>query len=211
MTEPDLRALLASPALDLEPPADLVEGVHRGARRVRWRRAAGTAALALVVLVGAASVVPRLQADKPTTGQVALPPDSRFPQSTTPIAVLERLNGGEVVTFFEGARWCTASSRADTSTTCSRNIGAVVQPFAFLSRQGTESLSVDADGLVAGLLGDGVATVEVELSDGRTIRARSEQPGGFARAVWWLRVPAGAVVVGYTARDDRGQPVARRS
>ncbi len=210
MSEPDLRALLGAPALDLEPPADLVEGVRRGARRVRRRRAVGGAALGVVALVGVVSVVPRLGGDRPITGQVALAPDSRFPAATTPIAVLEQLNGGEVVTYFEGARWCTASSRADTTTACSRNVGAVVQPFAFLRGQGTESLSVDADGLVAGLLGDGIASVEVELADGTTVSAQSAQPAGFVRAVWWLRVPAGGVVVGYSARDGSGEVVTRR-
>ncbi len=208
MTESDLRALLASPTLDLEPPTDLVEGVRLGARRVRRRRAVGAAALAVAALAGVASVAPRIGG--PTPGQVALAPDSRFPDATTPIAVLERLNGGEVLTFFQGARWCTASSRADTSTTCSRNVGAVVQPFAFLSGQGTDSLSVDADGLVAGLLGDGIASVEVEFADGMTVSAHSVQPTGFARAVWWLRVPAAGVVTGYTAVDVSGQVVARR-
>lgn len=208
MSDDDLRALLASPALDLAPPADLLAGVRRGARRVRRRRAAGGAVAVVLALAGVVSVGSRPAG--PSPGQVALAPDSRFPDATTPVAVLERLNGGEVVTFFEGARWCTASSRADTTQACSRNVGTVVQPFAFLRGQGTESLSVDADGLVAGLLGTGAGSVRVTLADGRVLAAATTAPGGFVRPVWWLRVPRGAAVSALTAYDPAGQVLATR-
>lgn len=217
MTERDLvalGALLGSPALDLEPPVDLVEGVRRDARRVHRRRNIGTVALSVLLVAGAVTVVPPLVGGdhRDGAGQVAqvLPPDSRFPGATSPIAVLARINGGEVVSWFEGNRWCTGASRVDTARLCSRGVGAKVAPFAFVRDRGNETLTIDADGLVAGLLGTGVEHVRVRLSDGTTVPTTRTQPEGFVRPVWLLRVPRGLTVDALVAYDAAGSVVATR-
>ena len=77
-------------------------------------------------------------------------------------------------------------------------------PFAFLRAPGNETLTVDRDTLVAGVLGTGVARVRVELSDGRELTANDVEADGFPRPVWWMQVPAGVSVTGYTAYDAAG-------
>lgn len=216
MNDDELAALLRSPALSLAPPPDLIAGVQRGARRVRRRRAAGTALLSLVLLAGAVTVGPQLIRNLtggPGDGEqfARLAADSRFPAATTPVLLLAQLHGGEVLTWFEGNHWCTASARADLNRACSRNIGAQVPPFAFLRGPRTESLTVDDDFLVAGVLGSQVVAVQVRLSDGSTARARTAQPLNFPRPVWWLAVPQGVTVQGYTALDAADKPVADRT
>ena len=215
MNDAELAALLRSPAFSLAPPPGLVEGVQHGARRVRRRRAAGTAMLSLALVAGAVTVGPQLVAsltgDNGESGQVArLAADSRFPNATTPVLLLAELNGGEVLTWFEGTRWCTASARAGINSACSRNVGAQVPPFAFLRVPSTESLTVDNDSLAAGVLGSEVAAVQVRLSDGSTAPARVAQPQGFPRPVWWLAIPRGITVERYTALDAAGEPIADR-
>jgi hypothetical protein len=210
MRDDELSTLLRSPALALEPPPDLVEGVRSGARRVRRRRVAGAATLA-VVLLGAAALgvaLPDRPSGAPADSYAVSPGDQRFPDATTPVVRLATLNGGEVLTFFVGQQWCTAAVRVGTARSCSRALGAQVQPFAFLRRPGNESLTVDADSLVAGVLGTDVARVEVRLSDGTEVEAATTSPRGFPWPVWWAHVPRGERIATYTAYDDAGEELA---
>jgi hypothetical protein len=136
------------------------------------------------------------------------PGDRRFSDATTPVVRLAELNGGEVLTFFVGQEWCTAAVRVGTARSCSRALGAQVQPFAFLRRPGNESLTVDADTLAAGVLGTAVARVELRFTDGSEVEAATTSPRGFPWPVWWAHVPRGERVEAYTAYDDAGAELA---
>ena len=209
MRDDELTALLRSPSFELEPPGDLLEGVRRDARRVRRRHAVGTALASVAVLVAGAVVAPGLvgvlRGPDSAPAQVALAPDSRFPEASSTVYRLASLHGGEVLTFFEGRSWCTASVRLDRAKACSRTVGYDLAPFAFLVPRGSESLTVDGDGLVAGLLGKGVERVDVHLSDGTVRTAEQAQPRGFVRPVWWLSVPPSTEVAGATAHGPDGE------
>jgi hypothetical protein len=206
----ELSTLLRSPALALDPPPDLVEEVRSGARRVRRRQVAGATALS-VVLLGAAALglaLPESPSGAPADSFAVSPGDARFPDATTPVVRLAELNGGEVLTFFKGQRWCTAAARIGTADFCSRAVGAQVPPFAFLIPPGVDALTVDDDSLVAGLLGTDVARVQVRFSDGTEVDAATTSPRGFPWPVWWAHVPRGERVEAYTAYDDAGAELA---
>ena len=208
MRDDELTEALRSPALSLEPPPDLLDSVRRGARRTRRRRAAGTAALSAAALATAALLGPsRAGGDGERPDQLADALQSRFPAATTPVEVLEPLNGGQVVTFFERRRWCTAAVRNDAAQSCSRALGSTVQPFAFVRTPGNESLTVDRESLVAGVLGTGVVRVEVLLSDGTSPVVSTTAPAGYPRPVWWTRVKPGAGVEELRAYDADGRLV----
>lgn len=210
MREEELSALLRSPALSLEPPPGLVGSVHLGARRVRRRRAGVTAALSAVALGCAALVGPGLVDRVDDRPDVASPELARlFPDATTEVVPLADLAGGRVFTYFRGKQWCTVSKRTGPpNTTCAGSLPpAGVRAFAFLRGPGTESLTVDRDYLVAGLLGDGIASMEVELTDGRVLRASTVRGEGFPREVWFQDLAPTDRVTGYTARDADGDVV----
>lgn len=211
MKESELGALLASASLDLEPPADLVDGVRRGARRARRRRAVGSAALAVLVVAGAASLVPSLTGDdgqQDRVEQAAAARDPRFPEATTSVQALTDLNGGTVLTFFRGRQWCTASVRSSApNTACAGPVGAVVRPFSF-TRGPEDSVRIDRDYVVTGLLGDGVDRVEVELATG-TRTASTVDAQDFPRAVWWQDVRSGDRVLAYVAYAADGTVLQR--
>ena len=207
MRDDELAALLRSPALSLDPPPDLVSSVHRGARRVQRRRTAGVAVLSAVALGCAAVVGPGLLDRAGDRPDVASPDLARlFPDATSEVVPLTDLSGGTVYTYFRGRQWCTVSKRTGPpNTTCAGSLPpSGVRPFAFLRGPGTESLTVDRDFVVAGLLGDGVARVEVELMDGRVLTASTARGDGFPRDVWWQDLAPADRVVGYTARDAAG-------
>jgi hypothetical protein len=207
--EDELGALLRSRALALEPPADLVASTRARAQRIHRRRRAGmvavTAAAVAAVLAGTGLVG---GADGPPETVATDAGDPRFPAATTPVVVLSELNGGEVVTFFEGRAWCTAAVRSGTAKACSRALGSGVPPFAFLRAPGNETLTVDRDTLVAGVLGTGVAEVRITLSDGRELTADDVKADGFPQPVWWMQVAPDTAVTGYTAYDAAGGVVA---
>lgn len=213
MREDELSGLLRSPALSLEPPPDLVSSTRAGARRMLQRRRAGAAVLSAVAVAGVALVVPGLLGggDRPPDTVATDLRDPRFPAATTAVVVLTELNGGEVVTFFEGRTWCTAAIRIGLSKACSRGLGSDVPPFAFLRAPGNETLTVDRDTLVAGILGTGVERVRVRLSDGRELTANDVQADGFPRPVWWMQVPPGTSVESYVAYDGTERVVAERA
>ena len=207
MRDEDLSPLLSSPELDLEPPRDLLASVERGARRVRRRRTAGVAALSAVALGSAALVGPGLLDTPDRRPDVASRDLARlFPDATSEVLPLAGLAGGTVYTYFRGGQWCTVSKRTGpANTTCAGSLPpGRVRPFAFVRGPGTESLAVDRDFLVAGLLGDGVASVELELVDGRVLTASRARGDGFPRDVWWQQLAPGDRVSGYAARDAAG-------
>ncbi len=207
MREDELAELLRSPALSLEPPPDLLEGVRRGARRTRRARTAGGVALAGAAVLVAALAVPAVldSRDGPPSGQVAdtLPSElaARIEGETTSVELLESLNGGRVVTYFSGTRWCTAAMRTVVNDGCRGYVGTGrIGPFALMLPPGHETLSVDRDSVVAGVLGTGVERITVELDDGTSLPASAVSGRGFPRPVWWAAVPRGTTVLAYTAR-----------
>lgn len=210
MRDEELSSLLRSPALSLDPSPDLVASVRQGARRARRRRATGVAALSAVALGVAGLLGPSLLAggEAPRERVAVSTADPRFPRATSAVATLAELNGGEVVTFFAGASWCTASVRASFNESCVGFLGNRVGPFAYSTVPGQASVRVDRDYLVAGVLGTAVAEVVVVLSDGTELPARTTSPEGFPRPVWWVQVPSGARAEGATAYDAAGQQVA---
>lgn len=210
MREDELSSLLRSPALSLDPPPALVAAVRSGARRVRRRRAGRIAALSAVAAAGAALVGPGLLDRADDRPDVASGDLARlFPDATSEVVPLVDLAGGTVYTYFRGGQWCTVSKRTGpANTTCAGSLPpSGVRPFAFLRGPGTESLTVDRDYVVAGLLGDGVARVEVELADGRVLTASTARAAGFPREVWWQDLAPADRVTGFTARDAAGEAV----
>lgn len=211
MRDDELSSLLRSPVLSLDPPADLAQSAQAGARRVHRRRQSAAAALA-VVLLGAAG----LAGSGLLGGSSDRPPDvaspdlrALFPESTTEVVPLARINGGTVYTYFRGSQWCTVSKRTGPpNSTCAGSLPATgVAPFGFLRGPGTESLTVDRDFLVAGVLGDEIASVDVELVGGQVLAAEVARGEGFPRPVWWRQLAPGDQVAGYTARDEDGAAV----
>lgn len=205
MRDDELATLLRSPSLALEPPADLLEGARSGARRVRRRQRAGLAGAAALLVATAALGGAGLAGDRGDR-----PPDvateqlqELFPDATTQVVPLARIRGGTVYTYFRGSQWCTVSRRTGPpNSTCAGSLPASgVRPFAFLRGPGTESLAVDQDHLVAGILGDGISAVEVELADGRVLEAALARGQGFPRPVWWVQLGPEDRVTGYTASE----------
>lgn len=210
MRDDELTTLLRSPALSLDPPPDLLCSVRQGARTVRRRRAAGAAALSALLLGGAALVGPGLLQATESRPDVVSPELARlFPDATSEVVPLADLSGGTVYTYFRGGQWCTVSKRTGPpNTTCAGSLPrAGVRPFAFVRGPGTESLTVDRDFLVAGLLGDGIASVEVELADGQVLPATMSRGDGFPRPVWWRQLGPADRITGYAARDAGGDVV----
>lgn len=211
MRDDELSALLRSPALSLDPPPDLAGAVRSSARRVRRRQTAGVAALSVVALGVAGLLGPGLLAARDDRPDVASADLSRlFPDATSEVVPLADLAGGTVYTYFRGNQWCTVSKRTGPpNTTCAGSLPqGGVQPFAFVRGPGTESLAVDRDYVVAGVLGDGVDRVEVELADGRVLTASTARGDGFPREVWWQDLAPTDRVTLYTARDAAGQALA---
>jgi hypothetical protein len=207
--EDELSALLRSPALSLDPPPDLVQGVRAGARRVRRRRAGGTAVLSAAALAVALLGGPGLLGGTDRRSPDVASGARLFPDATSEVVRLADLSGGTVYTYFRGGQWCTVSKRTGPpNSTCAGSLPTGgIRPFAFLRGPGTESLAVDRDFVVAGILGDGIASVEVELVGGRVLTASVAGGDGFPRRVWWQQLAPDDRVAGYTARAASGNVV----
>ncbi|MCW2678639.1 MAG: hypothetical protein JWM62_40, partial [Frankiales bacterium] len=170
----------------------------------------GVAALSAVALACAGLMLPGLLGGGERVDRVAVSPaDPRFPEATSAVATLAELNGGEVVTFFKGISWCTASVRAAQNQSCGGFVGkGRVGAFAYTTVPGQASVRVDDDEVMAGVLGTDVVRVVVQLEDGSEVEASTTSPQGFPRPVWWVAVPSGARVQEATAYDADAQAVA---
>lgn len=219
----DLSDLMRSPELGLEPRPGLARDVRRSALVLRRRRrvaAGGGAVAALALAVGGAVVVPGL------VGEDRLVPSrtAGVAGATTPVIVLQDLNGAEAVTYWKGRSWCYGVSRVTTTHGCTNGVRGA-DDFPAVAGPAESALRVD-DGqaserqLVAGLLGDRVARVEVLLTGERTpasgqpevtrARAATERRADFPRGVWWIEVPRESRVAGYIAYDAAGLELATR-
>lgn len=217
----DLRDAMRSPELALEPPAGLEREARRAAVALRRRRAGGSlAAVAAVAALGLVAVVPGLGGED----SLAPPSFATVPGATTPVIALGDLNGAEAVTYWKGASWCYGVSRITTTHGCTNGVRGA-DAFPAVAGPAESALRVDGGQasqrqLVAGLLGSGVARVEVRLvADGTSAEGRAEESrqaaatrrqAGFPYGVWWLEVPRGSRVVGYEAFDAAGATLATR-
>jgi hypothetical protein len=213
----DLRVLLRSPALGLEPPAGLAQSVRRRARRQRLQTraaaaVAATAAVAAVILLGPVVVdsVDGLRSEK---GQSAgLQPDPRAPAATSDVLTLQTINGADILTWWQGARWCTATTRITRQDTCVGPVDPQHHGFSWLLPPGSPSLSVNSSHLVAGVLPPDATRVVVHMKGGRTYEAAVVRGAGFVLPVWSVLVDDRRTTVDhYAALDGNGIEVDRKA
>ena len=220
MTGPDdrdLRLLLRSPALDLEPPPGLADAARAGARRARRLRRSA-AALATVAVVGlgvavapaASTWLEELQGrsdDAPTFTQ-----DKAFPDATSDIVTMRTVGGAQVVTWYEGDRWCTAPSRAGGERACAGPVRATDLGLPRYLDPDAPSMRISRWSMASGLAGSDVARVRLHMVDGREFESEVHEGRGFVLRAWSALItgPVGdvAYVAGY---DALGREVARRA
>jgi hypothetical protein len=212
----DLRLLLRSPALTLEPPITLPDAVRRKARRHRLRtRAAGAGTavvlLGLGVLVGPSvkGSIDDLRNARSQPGEIK--PDPRFPAATTEVVTLQQINGAEILTWFEGADWCTATTRVRRQKTCLGPANPAHQGFSWIVPSRSASVTVDNEHVVAGVAPPGASRVGVHMKDGREYDAVVVDGARFVMPVWSARVDDSTYPVEYyVAYDISGQEIARQ-
>ena len=211
----DLRVLLRSPALALEPAPRLADAVRGQARRTTRRKRLGTAAASLGVVAAAVTFGPAVadgfDALRNRDVQEAGPPrDPRFPAATSAVVTMRTLNGAQVVTWYERSSWCTAASRVSRSRTCVGPIDADATGIPKFLTAGAPSLTVDDRRVVAGVLGTDVNRVKVHLEDGREFAADVVEGDGFVRPVWSALLAGHAVPVEWVAGfDEQGREIVR--
>ena len=213
--EDDLRLLLHSPALGLEPTPGLADTVRGRAKHVRRRRAVVSTAAVVAVLAAGALLAPsvadgidglRNRADQ----QAGPARDPHYPDATSDVVTMRLLNGAKIVTWYEGSQWCTRTSRVTSAKFCVGPIKAEARGLPRHLNPGTPSLNVDALPVVAGIAGTDVSQVKVHMKDGREFDTDLVQGKGFVRPVWsaWLRGDPGTVAY-YIGYDALGHEVAR--
>jgi hypothetical protein len=213
----DLRLLLHSPALTLDPPTGLTDVVRRNARRHRLRSRAlsGTAAAALVVVGVLLAPTVRGSLDNLRTNADragALKPDARAPHATTEVVTMRTLNGAEVLTWFEGSNWCTTSTRHTRQVTCLGPTDPQHQGFSWIAPARSASVTVDDQHVVAGIVPPGATRVVVHMSDGREFEGDFVDGARFPVKVWsaLLVDDAHATVQYYAAFNSTGMQIAQR-
>jgi hypothetical protein len=212
----DLRVLLHSPALTLEPPDTLSDDVRRRARRHRagTRIAAGGVTTALVVagiLVGP-SLRGSVEDLRTHHGQPAgIKPDPRFPTATSDVVTLHSINKASVLTWWQGSDWCTVTTRVTHGFACFGPVNPAHQGFSRVLPSGSASITVDREHVVAGLVPPGAARIGVHMKDGREYEATIVSGTGFLVPVWSVRVDDSAFPVEYyVAYDGTGREFARQ-
>jgi hypothetical protein len=215
-TDDDLRVLLRSPALTLEPPTALSDVVRRKARRHRLRTRAAGLCTVLVLAAGGALVGPglidsvnglRTERDRPAE----IHRDPRFPAATTDVVTLRRINGAEILTWFEGADWCTATTRVTRQKTCLGAVDPQHRGFSWVVPARTASVTVDDQHLVAGILPPDATRVVVHMIDGREFQGDIVDGTQFPTRVWSTIVDDSTYRVEYyAAYDSTGAEIARK-
>lgn len=207
----DLSDRLRAPALALEPDAGLADAVRRRAGRVRRRRRVAGSALGVAAVVGVAGLVPGLLG--PSRGSDLATADRSYgvTDATSEVVLLERVNGADVVAWFEDDVPCAAAIRVKRSFECAPAVSPrSVDAFPALFDQGTSALRVDDRQLVGGLVQEGVPVVRVELAQGRPVPARTRRGDGFPFPVFFAELPRGAVVTAVVAVGGDGSELGRR-
>ena len=208
----DLRLLLRSPQLALDPSPALPDRVRRRARVVRRRRrVAGSGLVAAALLTGTLvgpGLLARARQGGPATVATGPTADPNFPGATSEVVTLAPAG---ISTYFKGPDWCTVARRQSEASICRTAEASGRPPLTTVLGAGTSSLSIDRITLAAGLAGQGVARVALRLSDGSTVEAAvTDGHGTFPRPVWWVEVPPHRTVERYTAYDDAGRVLAGR-
>jgi hypothetical protein len=213
--EEDLRLLLHSPALTLQPEPGLADTVRGRARRVTRRRRL-TGALATVALVaGGLAFGPAVadgldglrnrESDSPGFAR-----DARFPNATSDVVVMKTLRGAQLLTWYERSQWCTVTTRVTRKSTCVGPVSATATGIPSFLGAGSPSLTVDNREVIAGVVGTGVARVKVHLVDGRVYEGDIVEGRGFVRPVWCAVVEGPASPVTFIAAyDQTGREIAR--
>lgn len=212
----ELRLLLRSPALTLEPPSDLPAAVRSRARRHRLRARAG-GGLALVTAVAGGlllgpSVADSVDGLRNRPGQSAgAKPDPRAPDATSEVVTLQTVNGAQVLTWFEGADWCTGTTRVTRQRTCLGPVDPNRPGFSRILPSGSPSLTVDDQHVVAGVLPPEASRVLVHMKDGREYTAQVYAGRRFVLPVWWVLVDDSTQPVEYyAALDQTGKEIYRK-
>jgi hypothetical protein len=212
----DLRLLLRSPALTLEPPSTLPDVVRRKARRHRLRTRALGVTTAAVLIAGGVLIAPGVRTSlenlrNDSTRASAVKPDPRFPAATTEVVTLEHINGAEVLTWFQGSDWCTATTRVKHQETCLGPVNPDHQGFSWIAPARSASVTVDSEHVVAGLVPPGASRVVVHMKDGREYDAPIVAGARFNQPVWSIRVDDSTSPVDYyVAFGHLGQEIARK-
>ena len=217
MTDDDLGVLLRSPALTLEPPAQLALSARRRARRRRLELRAVSSAIAVAVVGGALLLGPGLIDSVRNIGShpdqsAGTQADPRFPGATTEIVTLNSINGASVLTWFEGADWCTATTRVTRQKTCLGAVDPEHRGFSWVVPARSPSVTVDNQHVVAGIVPPDASRVVVHMTDGREFEATLFDGARFPRPVWAVLLvedPPG-VVEYYAAFDAAGKQIARK-
>lgn len=217
MTDDDLELLMRSPALTLEPPASLAGTVRRHARRRRLQLraissvvAVTTAAAGLLLGPGIVDSARRI-GDRPDQS-AGRQTDPRFPAATTDVVTLQTINGASVLTWFQGADWCTATTRVNRQQTCLGPVNPDHQGFSWVVPARSPSVTVDDQHVVAGIVPPGASRVLVHMTDGREFQATVVDGARFPRPVWaalLIEDPPG-IVDYYAAFDPAGREIARK-
>jgi hypothetical protein len=213
----DLRLLMRSPALTLEPPAGLPDVVRRRARRHR-RRVRTTSSLVLGVLVGLGillgpGAVDSARSLKSSPDQTAgKQVDRRAPQATTEVVTMRTINGAQLLTWFEGTDWCTATTRVTRQKTCLGAVDPEHQGFSWIVPSRSPSVTVDDQHVVAGITPRNADRVIVHMKDGREFEAAIVDGRGFPLPVWsaLLVDDTQGPVEYYAAYDQTGREIARK-
>lgn len=206
----DLSARLRSPDLALEPDAGLGASVRRRAARIRRRRRATGSVLGVAAVVGAAGLVPGLSGG---SREVPLATDRSYgvTTATSEVVLLERVNGADVVAFFQGDLPCASAIRVRRSQTCAENVSpGSVTAFPALFDAGAKALRVDDVQLFGGLVQESVPQVRLELAEGPPVEAVTRRGDGFLFPVFFAELPRGAVVTAVVAVAGDGTELDRR-
>ena len=216
--EDDLRLLLRSPALTLEPPPTLPDVVRRKARRHRMRNRAFGAGTALALIGLAVLVGPGLKSSidelrSHSTDAAAPQPDPRAPHATTDVVTLRIVNKAEILTWFEGSQWCTKTTRVTSQQTCLGRVDPAHQGFSWIVPVRSPSVTVDDQYFVAGVAPPGATRIVVHMSDGREFDTEIVSGSGFPTPVWssvGIDLSTGRVE-SYIAYDGGGKEIARKA
>lgn len=214
----DLRALLQSPELTLEPPRTLADDVRRHARRRRRSTRISTALTAVVLLGGSALVAPHVASSiddlRTRTNEASQrQPDPRAPHATSEVLTLHDANRAQLITWFEGSVWCTKTTRITVQSTCAGPVDPAHQGFSYVIPVGSPAVTIDDQHYVAGVAPPGAARIVVHMSDGREFDTEIVSGLHFPVRVWSsvaINLSYGHVAY-YLAYDTTGREIARKA
>ena len=196
----DLSDRLRAPELALEPsPAwSTRSAAGRGGSAVA-AGAAGTALGVAAVLAGT-TVLPGVLSASRTVPLATADRSYGVTTATSEVVLLERVNGADVVAFFEDDLPCASAIRVTRSKTCAQNVSpGSTAPFPALFDLAARGLRVDGVQLVGGLVQPQAVRVRLDLEEGPPVDAQIRRGEGFPFPVFFAELPRGAVVAAVVA------------